>query len=189
MKADIRRYIRSRKAEFTPEELKEQSTAIIDRLMADSRFAEARTVLLYHSLPDEVYTHKLISEAVKTKTVLLPTVVGDELELHVYTPSTSTHTGVYDICESDGPLFTDYENIDLAVIPGMAFDHKGNRIGRGKGYYDRLLTKLHCPLIGICFPFQYLEKIPVEEHDRKVDAVIAPLPPKGEKPSGRHVNC
>lgn len=189
MKADIRRYIRSRKAEFTPEELKEQSTAIIDRLMADSRFAEARTVLLYHSLPDEVYTHKLISEAVKTKTVLLPTVVGDELELHVYTPSTSTHTGVYDICESDGPLFTDYENIDFAVIPGMAFDHKGNRLGRGKGYYDRLLTKLHCPLIGICFPFQYLEKIPVEEHDRKVDAVIAPLPPKGEKPSGRHVNC
>lgn len=172
MKADIRRYIRSRKAEFTPEELKEQSAAIIRRLVADSRFAEARTVLLYHSLPDEVCTHELIAEAAKTKTVLLPTVVGDELELHVYTPSTTTHTGAFDICESDGPLFTDYANIDLAVIPGMAFDQKGNRLGRGKGYYDRLLAKLDCPLIGICFPFQYLEKIPVEEHDRRVEEVV-----------------
>lgn len=173
MKAEIRRYIRSRKADFTRDELEKMSTDIIGKLEANPYYAKAHTVLLYHSLADEVFTHFLVTEASKTKTVLLPTVVGDELELHEFAPSSSTHKGAFDICESDGPLFTDYSSIDLAVIPGMAFDHKGNRLGRGKGYYDRLLPKLCCPIIGLCFPFQYLDNIPVEEHDRRVDIVIS----------------
>lgn len=172
MKRELRRYIRSQKASFSPDELEQMSRGIVSQLLADARYQEAKTVLLYHSLADEVDTHQLLAEACRTKTVLLPTVVGDELELHTFTPSSATHTGSFDIIESDGPLFTDYASIDLAVIPGMAFDAEGNRLGRGKGYYDRLLPKLHCPLIGLCFPFQYLESIPVEEHDRKVDVVL-----------------
>jgi len=172
MKKALRQYVRSLKASFSPEQLKDMSGEIISRLLVHPRFVEAKTVLLYHSLPDEVSTHALLLEACKSKTVLLPTVVGDELELHVFTPQANTHRGSFDIIESEGPLFTDYPSIDLAIIPGMAFDKDGNRLGRGKGYYDRLLPHLSCPLIGLCFPFQYLESIPTEEHDRRVDEVI-----------------
>lgn len=172
MKRALRQQIRAQKSVFSPEQLKEMSHDAITKLIHHPLYENAHTVLLYHSLADEVDTHALIEEACKSKKVLLPTVVGDELELHEYTPSATTHRGSFNIIESEGELFTDYENIELAVIPGMAFDGNGNRLGRGKGYYDRLLPMLHCPLIGICFPFQFLDNIPTERHDMSVDYVL-----------------
>ncbi len=75
--------------------------------------------------------------------------------------------------EPAGCLFTDYSAVDLAVVPGMAFDKSGNRLGRGKGYYDRLLPLIGYKYkIGICFPFQFLDSIPVEPTDIPVDEVI-----------------
>ena len=77
--------------------------------------------------------------------------------------------------EPQGKDFTELEKIDLAIIPGMAFDKEGNRLGRGKGYYDRLLQQLRdCTIykIGICFDFQFLDHIPTEPHDIPVDEVI-----------------
>lgn len=107
------------------------------------------------------------------KMVLLPTVVGDELELHEYLDEKAFSTSPsFDIQESTGPLFTDYAKIDLAIIPGMAFTPQGDRLGRGKGYYDRLLPQLTCPLIGLAFPFQMVDSIPTEDHDVKMDEVI-----------------
>ena len=132
------------------------------------------TILLYHSLPDEIDTHELIGILHSLgKTILLPTIVGDELELHQYIDETALSvSSTFGIHESIGPLFTDYSKIDLAVIPGIAFTSAGNRLGRGKGYYDRLLPKLQCPLIGIAFPFQMVKWLPCEEHDIRVTEVI-----------------
>lgn len=173
MKKELRRLVRSAKAAYSPDQLREMSRPIIDRLTSHPLYQRAGTILLYHSIPDEVCTHALISEAWQTKRVLLPTVVGDHLELHEYSPTSATHEGAFSIVESEGALFTDFAAIDLAIIPGMAFDSAGNRLGRGKGYYDRLLPHLTCPLIGICFPFQFLPHIPSEPHDRPVDEVIS----------------
>lgn len=133
------------------------------------------TILLYHSLPDEIDTHELIGFLHSIgKTILLPTVVGNELELHQYIDEMElSQSTTFGILESTGPLFTDYSKIDLAIIPGMAFTLTGNRLGRGKGYYDRLLPKLQCPLIGLAFPFQIVDYIPCEEHDISVTQVIA----------------
>ena len=172
MKKELRRRIRSVKSRYSPEELMTMSGNVISQLVNTPAFQQSDTVLLYHSLPDEVYTHKLIREACKTKTILLPSVCGEELELHVYCETDSVHKGHFDIIESDGELFNDYHKIELAVIPGVAFDEEGHRLGRGKGYYDRLLPLLSCPLIGICFPFQILDFIPSEPHDQKVDMVL-----------------
>ena len=74
--------------------------------------------------------------------------------------------------EPGGEDFTDYEEIELGIIPGVSFDRQGNRLGRGKGYYDKLLPLLtHSYNIGICYRFQAQEEIPAEPFDRPMDEV------------------
>lgn len=170
----LRQSIRIRKASYSRQELEALSLSLLRVLEQHPCFVQARTVLLYHSLPDEVFTHAFIDRWCVEKEIVLPTVVGDDLELHLYTGPECLSLGSYGILEPSGELFTDYERITLAVIPGMAFDLQGNRLGRGKGYYDRLLPRLsHAYKLGLCFPFQILdEEIPHEPHDCRVDTVL-----------------
>lgn len=77
--------------------------------------------------------------------------------------------------EPVGSLFPqeEYDQIELAIIPGMAFDAMGHRLGRGKGYYDRLLPQLTAAYkIGVCYPFQFVSDVPSEEHDVRMNEVI-----------------
>ena len=129
-----------------------QSANILTALEAHPAFRAANTVLLYHSLNDEVDTHEFIQKWSNKKRILLPVVVGDDLELRVYTgPENMSICGVYGIEEPTGEAFTDYAAIDFIVVPGVAFDAKGNRLGRGKGYYDRLLPRIPTAYkAGIC---------------------------------------
>lgn len=170
----LRQSIRTMKASYSREELEALSFSLLQRLEEHPRFVEARTVLLYHSLPDEVGTHAFIDRWCNRKEIVLPTVVGDDLELHRYTGPECLTLGSYGILEPSGELFTDLNRINLAVIPGMAFDRHGNRLGRGKGYYDRLLPRLpRAYRLGLCFPFQLLtEEIPHELHDCRMDEVL-----------------
>lgn len=149
-----------------------QSAEILAALEAHPAFRAAHIVLLYYSLKDEVHTHDFVKKWSHVKQILLPVVVGDELELRTYTGPQDLATGAYGIAEPTGELFTDYAAIDLAVIPGVAFDAAGNRLGRGKGYYDRLLPRLAAFKAGICFPFQLVDEVPAEPFDIRMDAVI-----------------
>ena len=138
-KKELRKTIRESKRHFDREALDEMSLAVIRRLTAHPQFAAARTVMLYHSLPDEVDTRRLLaglaspdSIAAKTenlltsKTILLPRVTGaTDMELRLYTGPDDLSRGAFGIMEPCGALFTDYSRIDLAVIPGMAFDQIG----------------------------------------------------------------
>ena len=99
-------------------------------------------MLFYHSLPDEVDTHDFIRKWSGLKRILLPVVRGNDLDLKPYTGDDRLTEGAFHINEPTGTAFTDYAAIDLAVIPGVAFDRWGNRLGRGKGYYDRLLPRI-----------------------------------------------
>jgi 5-formyltetrahydrofolate cyclo-ligase len=82
-------------------------------------------------------------------------------------------SGIYGIAEPTGEIFTDYAAIDFIVVPGVAFDAKGNRLGRGKGYYDRLLPRIPSAYkAGICFPFQLVEEVPAESFDIRMDIII-----------------
>lgn len=171
-KPTLRRLIRERKQQYTAAQLATLSQSATSALERHPLFASARTILLYHSLPDEVGTHALIERTARRCRVLLPTVVGDELQLHEYTPSTPLATGAYGISESQGQRFTHLHTIDVAVVPAMAYDPQGHRLGRGRGYYDRLLPHLRCPLLGLAFSFQILPSIPTEPHDIPVTAVV-----------------
>ena len=174
-KQELRKLIRERKKQHSTEELKsfsrEIASALLERIES---MKQCHVILLYHSLPDEVCTHDIITSLVASgRKVLLPTVVGDTLQLHEYVNDQLMDVSpTFGIQESQGPVFTDYSRIDLAVIPGMAFTPEGDRLGRGKGYYDRLIPLLSCPLVGLAFPFQMVDSIPTEPHDRRVVEVI-----------------
>jgi 5-formyltetrahydrofolate cyclo-ligase len=172
-KKELRRQIAQLKERCTPEERAYLSGRLLDVLEADPAFKTATTLLLYNSLPDEVNTHDFIRRWSREKRILLPVVKGEELELREYRGEEKLQPGSFGIQEPMGEAFTDYASIELAVIPGVAFDHQGNRLGRGKGYYDRLLPQLpSARKVGLCFPFQYLAAIPAEPFDVCMDAVI-----------------
>lgn len=152
--------------------MKSFSETLLEKLEQLPCFTQAKTILLYHSLKDEVHTHDFVEKWKESKTILLPVVVGNDLELRRYTGPQDLCTGSYGIAEPTGERFTDFERIDLGIIPGVSFDASGCRLGRGKGYYDRLLPKLDSYNVGICFSFQVSREIPTEAFDRKMDAVL-----------------
>jgi len=176
-KRELRWQIRAQKRRLSAAELAAMSEDICSKVLALASWQEAGTLLLYYPLSDEVDVRLLIKEAFESgKRVLLPVVKGEELELHLYEGEDSLREGAFGILEPTGPLFAleNYDKIQLAFVPGMAFDRMGHRLGRGKGYYDRLLPKLtKAQLTGICFPFQLLDEVPAELHDISVGDVIS----------------
>ena len=156
--------------------LKKLSSEITDEIKAADFWKNPQTILLYYPLKDEVDVLPLIKEGTDSgKTVLLPAVDGENLKLGLFKNSFSLKKGRFDIYEPKTDFFAPerYLEIDLAIIPGMAFDKKCNRLGRGKGYYDRFLPLLKNAFkVGVCFPFQMFEKIPCEECDVKTDIVV-----------------
>lgn len=177
-KKELRKYIREQKRQFTDNELEELSLPVISRLLSHPAIVSAQTILMYYSLPDEVDTHDTIKKLAESgKRILLPRVTDSEnMEIRVYENPEDLQKGSFGIMEPTGSLFTDYNEIDVAVIPGIGFDYANNRLGRGKGYYDRFLSKVPSTYkIGICFGFQMLPSIPASEHDIKVDEVITTI--------------
>lgn len=176
LKKELRQEIRSRKRQFTEQQLRELSLSVLSHLLSHPRIKAAKTILFYYSLPDEVYTHDavdlLISEG---KRVLLPVVLPDYgMELREYHGPADMQEDQYHILEPVGKPFKDLDKIDVAVVPGMSFDAAGNRLGRGKGYYDRFLSRVPgLYKIGVCFPFQKASEVPADANDIKMDEVIA----------------
>ena len=168
------------------EQLAAMSAEIVERLKARlSSFSSSRssltssdsplTVMAYWPLPDEVDIRPLIDALVgQGDIVLLPKVLDDDnMELRRYTSPDDLREGAFHIMEPAGTPFTDYSQIDVALVPGMAFDAAGHRLGRGRGYYDRFLSTHVSPLlIGVCFPFQRVAEVPNDPHDVCVDEVI-----------------
>lgn len=175
-KKELRKQVRALKKQYSAAQLHDMSAEIIRHLLALPEMKESSTVLMYYSLADEVDTHEAIDLLVRSgKTVLLPVVIGDtEMEIRQYTGPKDLRIGSFNIMEPVGKLSTDYAQMDVAVVPGMSFDLKGNRLGRGKGYYDRFLPKIpNAYKIGICFPFQKFPSIPADKYDIRMDVVLS----------------
>lgn len=170
-KYELRNLIAQRKKTYTKQQLSLWSSSLLTRLEDHPVFKQAHTILMYYSLPDEVQTHEFVERWSKSKRIILPVVKGDYLELRLYNGKDCLTKGSYGIEEPDGSPYLDYNTIELAIIPGVSFDTNGNRLGRGKGYYDRLLPQLSVYKIGICFQFQVLESLPTEPFDMVMDEV------------------
>ena len=176
-KKELRQFIRNEKRQYSSSQLEELSLSVLSRLNGNEHLQRAETILMYYSLPDEVNTHAYIDQLLaEGKKIFLPEVIdGENMVIREYTGKHDLKEGAFHIMEPIGSLFPEerYQELDLAIIPGMAFDGNHNRLGRGKGYYDRFLQKIpQVYKIGICFPFQLVDEIPTEETDIKMDAMI-----------------
>jgi 5-formyltetrahydrofolate cyclo-ligase len=150
------------------------SAAICDRILALPELRSVRTVLLYAATPVEADPAALI-EPLRGRGVrlLYPRVRGDELDLVAAADLAALEHGFRGIREPVGPR-VDPEAVDVALVPGVAFDPCGGRLGHGGGHYDRLLGQLRDDgvRIGVCFACQVVPRVPLEDHDEAVDLVV-----------------
>ena len=172
MKKALRTEIKKRIAGLSPDEKARLSEMILSEIEQLPEFKKAKNILLFRSLPDEVITHDFLDKWHKHKCLILPAVNGDELELRYYEGSENLRTGSFDVQEPQGELFTEWDKVDIILVPGVAFDRSRSRLGRGKGYYDKLLPKLSGIKIGVCFPCQLVDHVPCQEWDVEMDYVM-----------------
>ncbi|MEM7476926.1 MAG: 5-formyltetrahydrofolate cyclo-ligase [Planctomycetota bacterium] len=157
------------------------STEIVNGFMALPEYAAANTVMFYVDVRDEVRTRQALPEAIQgNKRIVIPYCVDGELELFHLESIDELDIGMYKILEPKSELRTVEskrlapEDLDLIMVPGVAFDKTGGRTGHGKGYYDKLLehARPNCPLIALAFECQIFPSIPCESHDIYMDKVV-----------------
>ena len=159
----------------------EVSVRIVDRFMQLDEYAAAKSVMFYVDVRDEVRTRQALPAALASgKRIVVPYCVDGELELFWLENMEELELGMYRILEPKAEL-RDVQSkrlqpadLDLIMVPGVAFDRNGGRTGHGKGYYDKLLqhARLDAPLIALSFECQLFEKIPAESHDIYMDKVV-----------------
>ena len=155
-----------------------KSRVISDLIFDLPAYRKAKAIMLYVALDEEVDMHSILQRAFRDKKhVLLPVVVAETDELicaELFSPE-RMKPGKYGIMEPEhwsSPFPT--RELDMVLVPGLAFDKKNYRLGRGKGYYDRFLAKLHSKVstVGLAFDVQLTDLLPVEPHDVKMDLVV-----------------
>lgn len=166
---------------YTEKELAAKSEKIMNILERSDIFQKAKTIFIYHNLKGEVETTCFINKWFSQKDFYLPVIVDDKIVFRKYISDDLLLQSEYGIQEPTGKDFTNNDNIDLIIVPGVAFDHQMNRMGRGKGYYDRFLSNLKSKTkIGICFDFQFFDQIPTNENDIKMDYIITEMEMRGQ---------
>ena len=171
----MRKQIRAAKKAVPFCEKCSRSTPILAKVEALAAFQQARTILMYWSMEDEVQTHDFVNRWYKEKTILLPCVDGDDLRLRQYTgPECLVEGEQFGIGEPTGPEYTTLDKVEMIIVPGVAFDKQNNRMGRGRGFYDRLLKSTpNAYKVGVAFDFQMVENVPTEPFDVAMNTVIS----------------
>ena len=181
-KRRCRRAVRAAVAALDPDDRRRQEAALVSAFPRLPGWSDARTVLLYVSaFVDEVDTAPMLTIAYEAgRRVVLPRVDRAEgrLRLHLIDdPRRGLAAGVLGIPEPvAGTPEIPPEAIDWALVPGVAFDRRGFRLGRGAGHYDRLLPTLRpdCPCWAVCLHCQLVDDLPVEDHDVPLDGLATP---------------
>ncbi len=172
-KLALRKRVKYLKEQFSLDQKKKFSEKVCKKIEANPIFQNAKTIMAYWSMKDEVHTHDFIQKWAKEKQIILPVVNGDKLELKEFKEANELVAGDrFGIPEPGGQVFQSPEDMELIIVPGVAFDKEGNRMGRGKAYYDKLLRSSKAYKLGICFSFQVFENIPYDELDVRMDDVL-----------------
>lgn len=171
-KKELRQVVRALKSKLDDTQKRQEALAVFQSIETLQAFRSAKHILLYYSLPDELPTHEIVDKWSHVKTIYLPRVNGDELDLLKYDRQ-HMGKGAMGITEPTGDELVDPSIIDLVIVPAVALDKHCNRCGRGRGYYDRLLPLCtHARYIAVGLDCQFFDNIPVAPHDIKMDGVV-----------------
>lgn len=171
-KREIRLSIKQLTLALDPKESLEQAENVMRHIGSIIAQRAPRTVALFAPLRDEIPLGEL-TQRVDCK-VVLPRVKGEDMEFYDY-DAEAMAVGAFGISEPQGEVPVAAEEIDLMVVPGVAFTRAGDRLGRGKGYYDRYLSRegFRAYCVGVCYEHQVVDELPVEPHDRRMDKVVS----------------
>ena len=173
-KKELRRRIRDLKRAMTEEQIVEKSRRLGELFCQSELYRNARTIYGYLPYNQEVRTVPMLEQALKDgKQVAVPKVYGDEMKFILMEDLSAVEKGYAGIPEpvADEPVACD--ETALVLMPGLAFDPKGHRIGYGGGFYDKFLAKEpNHPTLALCYDFQMLQELETEEFDIPVDQVL-----------------
>lgn len=153
----------------------DSSLEIQKRFLFSNLFRDARCLALYSAIHNEVSTDEIVGEALgEGKSVVFPRVTGDTLEFVMIESPADLVTGAFGVKEPNGRTLVPVQKLDLVVVPGVAFDQRGHRLGYGRGYYDRALAECpsHCMKVGFAYDFQLVEELPATEYDETLSVLI-----------------
>ncbi|MDY6825747.1 MAG: 5-formyltetrahydrofolate cyclo-ligase [Bacillota bacterium] len=179
-KKELRRLIIDRRDRLSDEQINAKSFQIAERLFSLPAYQSAETVMFFISFGSEVVTRPMVERVIEEgKTALAPKTKPKSRELipsRILDWEEDLAPGSYGIPEPKEGKLRPYlpDVIDLLIVPGVAFDNDGNRLGYGGGYYDRFfpLLKSNVPLVALAFEIQIVPSVPVESWDRPVDFII-----------------
>ena len=173
-KRTLRKEIRKKIAELSNEEKSAISTQIFSKLEKCCEICDASVVALFVSLSDEPQTADFIEKLLsKNKQVVVPRIEGEEMNF--YDISEGVEIGSFGILEPTSKEPINPSKIDVMIVPGVVFTLDGKRCGRGKGFYDKYLSHkgFRAYTIGVCYPCQIIEALPIEEHDKMLDTIVS----------------
>lgn len=145
------------------------------RLLNSPAYVAADCLALYSAVQNEVQTEEIARQAIADgKRLVYPRVVGSTLVFAAVAALTELQIGTFGVLEPLRGIPVDHADIDLLIVPGVAFDRRGHRLGYGKGFYDRALSACtgRSLAIGLAYDFQLVDELPTDAHDRVVNAVM-----------------
>ncbi len=175
----LRKEMRSRRAALSKSERELFSREVVEKFLAQPIYQNSTTIFAYISMPEEIQLQEIFVDAFsKNKIVAVPVIVGKgemvAAELPNFDALEIGDFGIFTVRENLR-RFVDAKNFDCVIVPGAAFDIRGNRLGLGGGYYDRFLPRaVNAKKIALAFDFQIVESLPAESHDTPVDMIITP---------------
>lgn len=178
MKKIVRKEILEKRDMMSKTQVEDLSDKIKNNVLQWDKFIGATTIMIYSNYKNEVVTKGIIEECIKlNKRIVLPKSIKESHDIIpcLVTGFNELIPGVYGIFEPDGSNVIEKSQIDLVIVPGVAFDMRGDRIGHGAGYYDRFLNDYFGTKAGICYGFQIVENAWPDQFDIKMDYLITEM--------------
>lgn len=171
-KPSLRRMVGQLKKLLTDSDKRWQADSVFAQIEQLQQFKAATDIAVYWSLDDEIATHRFIEKWFNRKRLWLPVIVGDDLIFRQFEGIDKMTAGAFGILEPTGRQLDNVAQIGLIIVPGVAFDLQNNRMGRGRGFYDRLLANSRAYKIGIAYSCQIFNQIPTGQTDIPMDLVV-----------------
>lgn len=174
-KKKVRKEIKQLMANTSEDFRLHASSLVFEQIEQSLEFKKSKCVMLYWSFGNELPTHDTVINWYQIKKIVLPKIIGNNM---VAAPFEGTdkmlNVPPFGIGEPDTLITILPQEIDLIIVPGIAFDTNGNRLGRGKAYYDRFLPQCRAFLMGVGYPFQLLTNVPHDTNDVKMNRIVIP---------------